>query len=475
MKFKIKYIILFFSLAAFVGCKKSYLDRKPYNAVVLTDAIKNESDMSVALNGAYAGMRNTDLYGRTLPVKGDIMADNTFVTTSNSGRYISMNNYIFTTTDAYASAVWPNAYIVVKNANNIINSSIAASGGSANINQYLGEAYAIRALMHFELVRNFSQPYTVDQNAPGIPIVTTYDQNSKPARSTVKDVYTQVISDLEKAYTLMTVYRGTGYFSKYAARALEARVYQNMGDWANAKTVSLDVVNNSGWVLLPSTTYVAYWSNPASQSASSKNETFFEVVSDLLTNNGFDQIGFIYLTTGGGYGDILATPELFNLYSATDVRKNLVLAGTRSGQAGTAYLNQKYTNAAGSADKDDTKVIRLSDVILILAEAYYNTADPVNALLKLNQVAKQRDPSFAGYASAGTQILEDILTERRKELAFEGNRLWDLMRLQRSWTKIKNQNPLATVDVAPGNTNLLFPIPQTEMDANPNMTQNPGY
>jgi hypothetical protein len=110
-----------------------------------------------------------------------------------------------------------------------------------------------------------------------------------------------------------------------------------------------------------------------------------------------------------------------------------------------------------------------------LAEAYYNTTDPVNALLKLNQVAKQRDPSFAGYTSSGAQILEDILTERRKELAFEGNRFWDLMRLQRSWTKIKNQDPLATVDVTPGNTNLLFPIPQTEMDANPNMKQNPGY
>jgi hypothetical protein len=174
------------------------------------------------------------------------MADNAFVTTSNSGRYISMNTYIFTTTDAYATTVWPNSYVVIKNANNVINSTVA-SQGTPNINQYVGEAYAVRALMHFELVRNFAKPYTVDPNSPGVPIVKVYDQSSKPARNTVKEVYTQIISDLEKAYSMMTVYRGTGYFSKYAARALEARVYQHMGDWANAKTVALDVVSSEGY------------------------------------------------------------------------------------------------------------------------------------------------------------------------------------------------------------------------------------
>src|SRR5258706_9336118 len=111
--------------------------------------------------------------------------------------------------------------------------------------------------MHFELVRNFATPYTVDKTKPGIPIVTTFDQNSLPARNTVQEVYAQVISDLEKAYTMQTLYRGTAYFSKYAARALEARVYQNMGDWPNAKTTALDVINNSGWVMLTAAAYVS--------------------------------------------------------------------------------------------------------------------------------------------------------------------------------------------------------------------------
>jgi hypothetical protein len=498
MKIIIKSVLVATGVLIATSCNKSFLDKKPYNAVVVTDAIQSEQDMQVAMAGVYAGLRNTDLYGRTLPLKGDLSADNVYVTTSNSGRYISLNTYIFTSTDAYASAVWPNAYIVIKNANNVINATLASTG-TGNIPQYVGEAYAVRALMHFELVRNFASPYTVNPNAAGIPIVTKFDQNSKPARNTVKDVYAQIIADLEKAYSLMTVYRGTGYFSKYAARALEARVYQTMGDWANAKITALDVVNNSGWVMLlpgayvnptgslgtsgasPTNTYSpgGYWANATSQSNNTKNETLFEVVSDLLTNNGFDQIGFIYLQVGSGYGDMLATQELYNLYSATDVRKGLIPSPTaanyRSGQAGTIYLCYKYPNPAGSGDKDDTKILRLSDIILILAEAYYNTSDEANALLNLNKVAKQRDPAFTGYTSTGAQVLEDILTERRKELAFEGSRYWDLLRLKRTFTKVKNQNPLSTLIVDPSNPVLIFPIPQSEMDANKNMTQNPGY
>ena len=504
MRYKIKFFALLTLVIFFISCKKSYLTRDPYTAVPLGSAIQSESDLSVGLNGVYAGLRAVDLFGRSLPVKGDLMADNAYVTTSNSNRYITVNNFTMTAVAGdYGGLVWPAAYVVIKNANNVIKAS-ASITNSANVNQYLGEAYATRALIYFELVRNYAHPYTVAPSDPGVPIVSdslAFDPTItgyKPARNTVMEVYTKVISDLEKAYSLMTLYRGTAFFSKYAARALEARVYQNMGDWVNAKATALDVINNSGWVLLSSTAYVnpsgalggtsgasalntyspgGYWASAAVQTTS-KNETFFEVGSDLLANNGFDQIGYIYLQVGGGYGDLLGTQQLYDLYSATDVRKGLfpqAPAGYRSGQAGNIFLNYKYPNPANGTDKDETKLLRLSDIILIAAEAYYNTGDITNANLYLNKVAKQRDPAFAGYANIGAQVLEDILTERRKELAFEGQRLWDLVRLQRSWTKVRNQSPLLTITVSPTNTQLIFAIPQGERDANPNISQNPGY
>ena len=477
------------------SCSKNFLTRNPYNGLQLATAIESEADLLVANTGMYAQLRNTDLYGRTLPVKGDLMADNIFVTTANSGRYISMNNYVFANTDAYASAVWQQAYIAIKYANIIINTQLAVS--DANINEYIGEAYAVRALMHFELVRNYGHPYTTSPGDPGVPIMTdtVYTPYDLPARNTVKEVYTQVIADLEKAYSLCSVYRGTAYFSKYAARALEARVYQNMGDWTDAQSTALDVVNNSKWILLPAPSYASpsgtlgtsvatttytpggYWATPGAQTGS-KNETLFEIESDLANNNGFDQIGAIYLTLGGDYGDMLATDTLYNLYSATDSRKALCVrapAGYRAGQAGNINLCYKYSNANNNGAKDDTKIIRLADVILVAAEAYYNASDFTNANKYLNMVAKQRDTAFAGWNDTGEQVLEDILTERRKELAFEGSRFWDLVRLGRSFTKVGNQNPQTLVAVAPGNNALVFPIPVTEETANPNITQNPGY
>ena len=495
MKSVLKYsLIVLLAGGSLASCKKSFLDKKPYTSNNLSTAIQTENDMKVAVAGMYSALRGTDVFARSVTVKGDLMADNTFVTTSNSGRYISVNNCAFNNGDAYAAGLWSGAYVIIKYANTIINSTLTAN---ANITQYQGEAYAIRALMHFELVRNFATPYTVDKTKPGIPIVTTFDQDSKPARNTVAEVYASVIADLEKAYTMLTQYRGTAYMSKYAARALEARVYQNMGDWPNAKTTSLDVINNSGWTMLAPAAYVAptgslgtsgsstsntyspggYWANAVVQ-ASSKNETLFEVACDLTSNNGFDQIGFIYLQVGGGYGDILATDGLYNMYSATDVRKGLIPqapAGYRSGQAGNINLCYKYPNPANGADKDDIKLVRLSDIILIAAEAYYNAGDFTNANLYANMVAQKRDPAFTGYVNTGAAVLDDILNERRKELAFENSRLWDLLRLQKSWTKIKNQNPLTTVAAAPGSIFLLYPIPVSELNANPNIAQNPGY
>lgn len=488
---KLKNIILstgFASAMMLASCSKQFLDQKPYDSVALTDAIKNDADMNAALNGLYGSLRTQDLYALSLVLKGDLMSDNCFLTTANSGRYLSYNQYNMVNTDGYANNIWRDAYAAIKNANLIINANIAAGD---NVSQMQAEAYAVRALMHFELVRNYATPYTVDPNKPGIPIVTSFDQNALPARSTVKDVYTQVVADLTKAagmikYTINNsmTFNSTGYtrtintsfISKYAISALLARVYQNMGDWTNAKTAALDVVNNGGFTLTASNGLSAYWAN--ANPRTDKVETIFEVTSDANNNTGGLRLGGLYLPApapyNGAYGDVLANASLYNLYSATDVRRNLITVGTRAGQVGPAYICRKYTS--NTTDYDDTKVLRYADVLLILAEAYYNLGDISNANLTLNKVATQRDPSFAGYANTGTQVLEDILTERRKELAFEGSRLWDLVRLQRSFTKIQDEDaPQNNMTITPSNNRLVFPIPFNEISVNTNIAQNPGY
>lgn len=473
-------------LAGMGSCKKSFFDLQPYDALPVNSAITNDADLNVAVNGMYASLRSVNLYGRTLPVKGDLAADNVYLRTGNSGRYPTFRDFNQTAANTEARSVWNAAYSAIKNANLVINSELASS---PVVDELKGEAYAVRALMHFELVRNFAHPFTVAPNDPGVPIVTVYDQNALPARNTVKEVYTQIVNDLNKAYSMIQLNQGQSlaisatntsremtseFISKYAAKALLAKVYLTMGDWQNARDAALDVVNNSGFSLVDAADYAGYWADPSART--DRVETLFEISSDASANLSSNQLSAFYQQPPIGYGDLWITNDLISQYSATDVRTDVILTGTSSGQ--TIYINNKYSNTANPADKDDIKVIRFADVVLILAEAYARLNNEPQALNYLNMVAKERDPSFAGYSSTGAQLIADIINERRKELAFEGDRYWDLMRLNLPITNhLKNQNPYTPFPIAVTDPHRIFPIPQAEIDVNPNIRgqQNPGY
>jgi len=472
------------------SCSKTFLDNKPYSSSVLSDAIKNEADLSAALNGLYGSLRATDFYGRTYVVKGDLMSDDCFLSVANSGRYLAFNQYNMVYNDGYATAIWANSYSAIKNANFIINSGFPVT--TDNASQMMSEAYAVRGMVLFDLCRNFAKPYTDNPDGLGVPIVTSFDQTAKPARNTIKQVYAQVLSDLNQAYSLAKFNQGasmtlagsgatrtlnSSFISKYVIKCLLARVYQNMGDWANAKAAALDVYTNGGFSLTASTALVGYWKGTTPRT--DKVETMFEVTSDANNSVSDGTLAnlFVPKTNGGSYGDILATQSFYDSYAASDVRKQLYNPSTRSGQLGTAIYVTKYP--IDYTNYDDVKICRYAEILLILAESYYNTADPTNANLFLNMVAQKRDPSFAGYSSTGTQILEDILNERKKEFAFEGYRFWDLFRLKRSFVKVQAQDGTSSVSqsitVTPSTLNIIFPISFDEMLVNPNMVQNPGY
>src|SRR4029079_8458335 len=168
---------------------------------------------------------------------------------------------------------------------------------------------------------------------------------------------------------------------------------------------------------------------------------------------------------------------LYNLYSPTDVRRSLIL--TSSPTRGNVKVVNKYPNSS-QPDKDEVKVIRMSEVYLIAAEAAYQKGNEPLARTYLNAVATRRDPSFIGYTSTGQALLNDILLERRKELAFEGHRYWDLVRNNLDVTRVDLANNYpGNVPLVLETTNFhrILPIPQGELDANPNIReqQNPGY
>ena len=452
--------VLFLSLAS---CEKSFLELKPPTSLTPEFALATEADLQVALRGAYAGLKSTALYGRSLPVLGDMMADNTYQSALNTNRYTSFNLYNYLVTDGDVAGLWNASYSVILRANNIINSPIA---DNANIQQIKGEAYAIRALAYFNLVRYFASPYTVDPSKLGVPVITTYQADLKPERAKIADVYGLINKDLDKAYTLMTKFTNSSQFSKYSAKALQAKVYLTMGDKTNAKTAALDVITNSGFTAITSAAHTGYWAGVAPRT--DKVETLLEISFDAVANNAFDALSYIYLQSGN-YGDMLCSTELYDLYETADIRKSLYATGTRGGLA-SVFVN-KYTSFTG--DHSDTKVIRMSEMYLIAAEASYpsNTAD---ALKYVNEVTSRRGAT--AIASSGSALLEDIITERRKELAFEGERYLDMQRLQRNIARSKNY-PAAALSIDFTNYRRIMPIPQGELDANPNIKpqQNPGW
>ena len=453
------------------SCKKSFLDLRPYTSVSSDVAITNESDMQAALNGAYGNMNSPNLYGRSTPLFGDLVSDNVYISTVNSNRYLDFFQINYTTTDENGQGIWQSAYSTILRANNVINSSLQ---GNENIDQLRGEALAIRGLMYFELVKFFAKPYTVDPNALGVPLILVYDPTLKPQRNSVQEVYTQIEKDFTDAANLMTQDKSSGFFTKWAATALLARMYQFKGEWDKALTTAEDVINNSGYSLLQLNDVLSFWQNNTDRG--DKLEVLFEIVFDATNNINNSSLPYFY--DQGGYGDALATESLYDLYSNADVRKDLFIVGSPIRGADAKVVN-KFPNT-GAADKDEMKVIRMSELYLIAAEAAYHNNDELTALTYLNDIATERDPSFAGYSSSGQALLDDILLERRKELAFEGHRYWDLARNNLNVTRVDLANNY------PGNVPLILetsnfrrilPIPQAELDANPNIReqQNPGY
>src|SRR5258708_4704279 len=127
------------------SCSKSFLNQSPGNAVNVNVAIKSEADLNTAVLGLYSSLRATDFYGRTYAIKGDLMSDNSFLSSANSGRYLGFNQYDMDKTNSYPSNIWQNAYAAIKNANIIINSGVADT--SDNISHMYAETYAVRALV----------------------------------------------------------------------------------------------------------------------------------------------------------------------------------------------------------------------------------------------------------------------------------------------------------------------------------------
>lgn len=489
---KLKYLTLVVASAlTLASCSKDYIDEVgPANGDV-SDGVIFTSKIGVenAMTGIYGLMQSyipssgrQNMYGmKTIQFNFDMRGNDFVADPANWWLYEndwSDNAYGRIATSARNEQIWRLYYKCIHNANAIVEKTGAIPEGDAVKNQLIGEARALRAYCYFQLARIYQFTYAKDINAPGIPVSTALPSadNTGGIRNTMKDVYTQITSDLEFAATNLTANRTNKYrINKNVAQMMLAEVYQEMAMadatlWA--KAVSNAQAARTGFTLMSGTDYAAGFNNAANAewmwalqfnaSQSLSYASFFGYIDPTAANT--------------RYKCIYINDAFVNLFTNTDVRK---LFPAAPGQSATTpwkkWQTRKFVdNASFSGDQ---VLMRAAESYLIEAEglAQQNQLEPAKDALFVLQ--KQRDAS-AVRSTAATKdaLINEILVERRKELYGEiGVEYFDLKRYQRPLARTGNHWS-STINLAATSNKWRWQIPQVEMDANKLLTtadQNP--
>jgi hypothetical protein len=439
--------LIFLSLV--VASCDSKLDIQPFQSIDQSEALTTSAGVEATLIGAYSIMGDADVYGGRVYVMPDLLASTTDLRwngtfqglTQISSKAIPIDNGFITST-------WLDSYNTINITNNVIDAIDVVIPTKKN--RVEGEAKFIRGTLYFELVKLYAKTYQ-DGNPSsnlGVPLILTPTRgiDPGPSRNTVQEVYTQVISDLTDAESLLP--SSNGFFAnKEAAAAMLSRVYLMQGNYAGARDAANRVISSNRYSLV--SYYPDAFPNPGQVRVDNTDEDIFaQQVSEQAGTNSLNQF---YASAGfGGRGDIDILQAHIDKYETGDERLDLFYNDAGSFRTG------KHNNSFGNI-----RIIRLAEMYLTRAEANFrlSTATGATPLQDINTIRNR-----ANLTSLASVNLNQILNERYLELAFEGQFLNDIKRTQGS------------VGTAAWNaTNLVFPIPQREMLVNPNLIQNDGY
>jgi hypothetical protein len=464
-----KYIIIMIValVGMFISCSKDNLDPTLAQSKSVETSIQTVEDLQGILYGAYNRMTSTSYYGRDFIIYGEVRSDNCF-SNGNSGRFVTVAAMDMGNNDGYASGTWSQIYAVIASANIIIGAE-GITGDAAELNHIKGQAYAIRALAHFDLLKLFGEQHVIGGDATlAIPYIMEYKgDNLLPSRNTVAEVKGFIYDDLTTALSLMSASLNdpsVQQITTYAVNAIQARVAVYFGDWAIAKTACEAIINSGNFAVTPAASYANIWN------VDSPPNSIFELAFSSTDNANINGLAYIY--RGSSYGDIQVLDDLANIFDPTDVRLVGMIGFYDENQDGTIDATENKLRNLGkwSALDYSNEVIlfRYEEVILNYAEALFELSD-ANALTYLNMIPAERDATQ--YA---TITKDNILLERRKELCFEGFRFDDLARTGKD---IPLVSPFQQTHEGPtyGSDKYAFPIPLVELNANSSMVQNFGY
>jgi hypothetical protein len=471
------------------SCKKS-LDLQPISDATVDNSYTTATQAEAALAGAYNTFTSSDYYIWDNIFTGDVRSDNYYAGGDNSD-FFQYDNISVTPTNSKVYTDWSNLYNGILKANTVIERVPLITDASLSATrkaQIVGEAKFLRAYHYFQLVKNWG----------GIPLVTTPVSTTEPAdvntpKATVAQVYAQIITDLtDAAAALPDTYGGAATdkarATKGAANALLAKAYAQKPDRDYAKVLEYAnaVINSpAGYTLV---TYSDLFDGNHYNNAESILEAQFNgttisnwspslLLPPSITNTTWRK--FItpsrdLVKAFDSEGDVVRKSQSILFEKAPWVDE--FWSATVNGNVPFPYKQRNLTNGASTSRQ---YMLRLADIILLKAEALNALSRVGEAATELNRI-RTRAGLKATTASSQADMLLAIEKERRLELCQEGQRWDDLVRYGKAVTVM---NSLVETNLVTGqrvNYNMtaqkeLLPIPQTELNRNSALTQNPGY
>ncbi|MBN9299681.1 MAG: RagB/SusD family nutrient uptake outer membrane protein [Filimonas sp.] len=511
-------------VATGIGCSK-FLDKSPTSTLSPVNYYSNEAEVNAALAGTYNILCLEFMWGGRIPIRHNASTDESFFsyTSFPTGPFW----YNYDATDATVTEMWTYLYQGIERANTLLASLDKATMDKTKKATVRGETLFLRAFYYFTLVQ-----YWGDVPLKLTPSTSVNDVDI--ARTSTKDVYAQILKDMQEAEGLVLTCGQTGNterISKSTVRGLLARVcltmageplkdvskYKDARDWAQKVMQSGDNALNAD--------YKQIFINECADIDDNK-ECIWET-GNWGSNNDANRIGGRIgnengvkcsatdpANVGYAYGFISTSYKLYNLYATNDLRRDWAIStytlsatGVKTNIAATSIytrncakwrreyevvkpMNKNYTPT-------NFPILRYADVLLMFAEAdnEVNSGPSVAAYDAINQVRRRGYGLPTGTANATVDFSglsqatfrQRIQDERARELCFEGLRKPDLIRwglfltaMQDQVSEIQAKAPTtyqyaATAAARVSARNLLYPIPAKELSLNKACTQNPGY
>lgn len=458
----------------FMSSCQDFLEKEPSTALPVEEAITSMTDLKYAVNGIpYLLSQDRMTYSADFAIYADLRGEDFYAISNNNqagilARY-SINKY---SAEAYYAYYY--FYKAIANVNkilNVIDEVPYTENEKATFDDYKGQLYAWRALLHFDLARYFCRiPTTgVDINAANSGLVLSteaYDNNYIGERATLKETYEQIFKDFNTALPLLSKEKHNGYINYWAALALRSRVYLYNGQYNEALNDAKEVIACDKYKLYTIDNYEEAWGKEFT------DESLFEMKITSVYNAQRNAVG--YYCDANGYGEcaFVKTAWLYQYLTnnTDDVRSKMIKVqedAEEYGEPGT--YPAKYPGRENSLYINNPKIIRLSEVYLIAAEAALYAENPEKDTdFYMNELRKNR---ISNYTNGSDFTIDDVLKERRVELFTENSMSFDYWRNKKS---VKSFHVGESINYDDYRT--VLPIPQDEIDLSGGiLVQNPNY